>query len=274
MAYDFELIAVEVAERVLFATIDNPPINLMTVPLFLELARLADEAAADAGVGAVVLQSASPDFFIAHFDVEAILGFDTSGDARHETELNVFHKMCETYRTMPKATIAKIAGRVGGGGAELSASLDMRFGALGRTVVNQMEVGLGILPGGTGTQRLPRLVGRGRAMEIVLGSVDVDAETAERWGWLNRALPPADLDGYVDGLARRIAAFPPEAVALAKQSVLNAETALTDSLLDEGYLFQQTLRIPAAQDRMRRFLERGGQTRDGELRVGDLVAEL
>src|SRR5207244_459230 len=111
-------------------------------------------------------------------------------------------------------------------------------------------------------------------MEIVLGSVDIDAETAERWGWLNRALPPGELDDYVDCFARRIASFPPEAVALAKQSVLNAETPLTDGLLDEGYLFQKTLRIPAAQDRMRRFLELGGQTRDAELRVGDLVAEL
>src|SRR5207245_9471456 len=107
----------------------------------------------------------------------------------------------------------RVAGCVGGGGAELSSSLAMRFGAWGRTVVNQMEVGLGILPGGTGTQRLPRLLGRGRAMEIVLGSIDVDAETAERWGWLNRALPPADLDGYVDGLAQQMRSFPAEAAA-------------------------------------------------------------
>ena len=107
--------------------------------------------------------------------------------------------------------MAKIAGRVGGGGAELSASLDMRFGAIGRTVVNQMEVALGILPGGTGTQRLPRLVGRGRALEMVLGCDDVDAVTAERWGYLNRALPPDELDPFVDRLARRIASFPSEA---------------------------------------------------------------
>ena len=109
---------------------------------------------------------------------------------------------------MPKATIAEINGRVGGGGSELASSCDMRFGAIGRTIVNQMEVPLGIIPGGTGTQRLPRLVGRGRAMEIILGGVDIDAVTAERWGYLNRALPPDELRPFVDSLAHRIARFP------------------------------------------------------------------
>jgi enoyl-CoA hydratase/carnithine racemase len=168
-----------------------------------------------------------------------------------------------------------IAGRVGGGGSELCESLDMRFGALGRTVINQMEVALGILPGGTGTQRLPRLLGRGRALEVVLGSDDLDAATAERWGYLNRALPPAELDGFVERLARRIASFPAEAIALAKASVNAAEELpLREGLLEEAYRFQQTLRIPEAQRRMRRFLELGGQTREGELRVSELGTKL
>ena len=138
-----------------------------------------------------------------------------------------------------------------------------------------MEVGLGILPGGTGTQRLPRLVGRGRALEIILGSDDLDAATAERWGYLNRALQPVELDGFVDHLALRIASFPPEAVAHAKRSVLNAERMpLEDGLREEAYLFQDTLRFESAQRLMKRFLERGGQTRIGELRVGELMAEI
>ena len=176
---------------------------------------------------------------------------------------------------MPKATIAEINGRVGGGGSELASSCDMRFGAIGRTVVNQMEVPLGILPGGTGTQRLPRLVGRGRAMEIILGGVDIDAVTAERWGYLNRALPPGELTPFVDALARRIAGFPANAIALAKESVLNAERLpLSEGLAEEALLFQRTLRDPEAQAAMRRFLELGGQTRDPELRMGDLVTEI
>ena len=176
---------------------------------------------------------------------------------------------------MPKATIAEINGRVGGGGSELASSCDMRFGAIGRTVVNQMEVPLGILPGGTGTQRLPRLVGRGRAMEIILGGVDIDAVTAERWGYLNRALPPGELTPFVDALARRIAGFPANAIALAKESVLNAERLpLSEGLAEESLLFQRTLRDPEAQAAMRRFLELGGQTRDAELRMGDLATEI
>jgi enoyl-CoA hydratase/carnithine racemase len=274
MAYDFELVHVEVDRGVAFATIDNPPINLMTMALFSELANFADDVAADPDVRAVVIQSANPDFFIAHFDVEAILHLPIEGEAARESEHNSFHRMCEQFRTMPKATMAKIAGRVGGGGSELSASLDMRFGALGKTVVNQMEVALGILPGGTGTQRLPRLIGRGRALEVILGSDDLDAETAERWGYLNRALPPDELGPFVDRLAHRIASFPAEAVALAKEAVLNAELPWRDGLIEESYLFQKSLRAGSAERNMRRFLEIGGQTAEGELRVSALCEEL
>jgi enoyl-CoA hydratase/carnithine racemase len=275
MAYDYALIHVAVDSGVAIATIDAPPINVMTIPLYGELVAFTAEVEVDETVRVVVFRSADPDFFIAHFDVEAILMFPVDGDPVRETSRNAFHAMCERVRTMPKATIAEINGRVGGGGSEFASSCDMRFGAIGRTIVTQMEVPLGILPGGTGTQRLPRLVGRGRAMEIILGSVEIDAETAERWGYLNRALPPGDLRAHVDALARRIAGFPAGAIALAKQSVLNAERLpLDEGLAEEAYLFQQTLRDPEAQAAMRRFLELGGQTREVELRVGDAVTEL
>src|SRR5262245_29558290 len=247
----------------------------MSIALYIELVQMTADIEANDSVKVLVLRSADPDFFIAHFDVSAILQFPTDGEPQREATPNPFHQMCERLRTMPKVTIAEINGRVGGGGSELASSCDMRFGALGRTIVNQMEVPLGILPGGTGTQRLPRLVGRGRAMEIILGGVDIDAITAERWGYLNRAVPPKELGPFVERLARRIASFPATAIALAKQSVLNAERlSLEDGLAEEAYLFQQTLRDPQAQAAMRRFLEIGGQTRIGELRVADLVTEL
>ncbi|MCC6438410.1 MAG: enoyl-CoA hydratase/isomerase family protein [Acidimicrobiales bacterium] len=272
---DFSLLHLDRADGVLWVTIDAPPINVMTTALARELARLSRSVAADDAVRAVVLQSANPEFFIAHFDVEAILGFPTDEPPQRKAELTGFAKMCELWRTMPKATIVKVAGRVGGGGAELSASCDMRFGLLGHTVVNQMEVPIGILPGGTGTQRLPRLLGRGRAMELVLGGVDLDAATAERWGWLNRAFATVEeLDAYVDGLARRIASFPPQAVINAKAAVLAAEADPLTGLLEEAYLFDQLVPRPDAQHAMRRFLAAGGQTRDGERRVGELNAEI
>ena len=276
MASDYERLRLRVEDGVAFVTLANPPLNVMTLPLFGELARLSLEVAADDAVRALVLRSDDPDFWIAHFDVEALLGFPISAPAERAKQVddNPFHAMCERFRRMPKAVIAELGGRVGGGGSELALSCDMRFGARGRTVINQPEVALGILPGGSGTQRWPRLVGRGRALEAILGCEDIDADTAERWGYLNRALEPGELRPFVERLARRIAAFPERAVALAKQSVLAAEPDGSAGLLDESFGFQQLLRTPEAQRLMRRFLERGGQTREGERRLGALCTEL
>jgi enoyl-CoA hydratase/carnithine racemase len=259
------------ARGVAAVVIDSPPINLMTVPVFLELAAAAGELATDDGVRAVVLRSANPEFFIAHFDVEAIIGFPT--DQPESDELNAFHQMCERFRTMPKATIAQIEGRVGGGGSELALSCDMRF-VTPATVLSQPEVALGIIPGGSGTVRLPRLVGRSRALEVILGCDDVDAETAERWGWVNRVLPEERIGAFVDRLAGRIASFPAHAVAAAKESVLAAERGVDADLLREGHAFNDTLSDPSTRAAMGRFLEIGGQTRDGELRLGELAGDI
>ena len=274
MAYDYELLTVQVLGRVATVTISNPPINLITRQLYAELAALSEELRDDPQLTVVVVRSADPDFFLAHFDVEAILGFPADQDAQYSAELNEYHTMCERFRTMDKVTIAQIEGRVGGGGSELACGFDMRFGVRGRTKINQMEVPLGILPGGTGTQRLPRLVGRARAMEIVLGGDDLDAETAERWGYLNRIFEPDDIGPFVDALAARIASFPVDAVRLAKQAVNGSDQPLQEGLADEAYLFQRLLRTEGAARNMRKFLQIGGQTREGELRVGELCAEL
>ena len=274
MAYEYQHVRVEVDGRLAVVTIDNPPINIITPALYGELSALTGELKADPDLTVVVFKSADPDFFLAHFDVETILTFPTEGDAEMDPELNPFHVMCERVRTMDKVTIAQIEGRVGGGGSEFVSSMDMRFGVAGKTKINQMEVPLGILPGGTGTQRLPRLVGRGRAMEIVLGGDDLDAETAERWGYLNRIFAADEIDAWVAGLARRIASFPVEAVRLGKASVNAAEKPLQEGLVEEAYLFQRLLRTDGAQTNMRRFMEIGGQTREGELRVGELNAQL
>ena len=274
MAYDYDLLNVEIDGRLAVVTISNPPINIITPPLYAELSALTGELKADPDLSVVVFKSADPDFFLAHFDVEAILMFPTDTPAEKDQELNEYHVMCERVRTMDKVTIAQIEGRVGGGGSEFVSSMDMRFGVAGKTKVNQMEIPLGILPGGTGTQRLPRLVGRGRAMEIVLGGDDLDAETAERWGYLNRIFAADEIDDWVMNFARRIASFPVEAVRLGKESVNAAEKPLSEGLVEEAYLFQRLLRNDSAQENMRKFLQIGGQTREGELRVGELNAEL
>jgi len=274
MAYDYELLDVAVEGRLATVTVSNPPINLITLPLYFELMSLSQELAADPDLTVVVMKSADPDFFLAHFDVEAILAFPTDTPAERSAELNDYHQMCERFRTMDKVTIAQIEGRVGGGGSELAASFDMRFGVRGRTKINQMEVPLGILPGGSGTQRLPRLVGRGRALEIILGAEDLDAETAERWGYLNRIFEPSEIEGFVSRLARRIASFPVPAVRLAKQSTDAHALGLEPGLIEEAYLFQELLRTEEAPEAMRRFLALGGQTREGELAVGELAGRI
>ena len=278
MGYNYSLIHCTLDAGVLVATIDNPPINVFTPELWREMVAFTGQVEGDDDVRVLVVESADPDFWIAHFDVPTLIAMEPSDpvaadQARNASfeDLNDFHKMCERVRTMPRATIAKIAGRVGGGGSEFAASFDMRFGARTKTRINQMEVPLGILPGGSGTQRLPRLLGRGRALEVILGAEDLDAETAERWGYLNRALPDDELDEFVERLARRIASFPAMAIANAKRSTLNAlETHHIAGLHEEARLFQELLATDEARDRMRRFMERGGQTRPGELRVAEI----
>lgn len=282
MAIDFstyELLTFQQQGRRLDVTIDAPPMNVMVVGLYAELGRLSSElegdVAADDSALVVVFRSADPDFFIAHFDVNPLIAMAGRPRPSEQAEaLGAFHAMCERFRTMPVVSIADIRGRVGGGGAELAASFDMRFGAQGKTVLCQMEVPLGILPGGSGTQRLPHLVGRGRAMEIVLGGVDIDAEALDQWGWLNRSLPVADLSRYVDGIADRIASFDPVAVRAAKASVIAAMPDPTDGLLTEADLFATTVHRPEAAAAMQQFLDNGGQTRAGEQQMQSITEGL
>jgi enoyl-CoA hydratase/carnithine racemase len=274
MAYDgYACLQIEVRGGIAWLTIDHPPINLLDRALIGDLLRAGVELERDAAVRVVVLQSANPEFFIAHADVELIQLLPEKAPPK-PSELGVFHAMVERLRCMPKATLAKIEGIARGGGSELALSCDMRFGALGRCVLAQPEVALGIIPGGSGTQRLPRLVGRARALEIILGCDDVPADLAERWGYLNRALPPDELGPFVDALARRIASFPAEAIALAKRAVDAADESVVAGLLEEGHCFDLSLETSAARERMAAFLAAGGQTPEVERELGRLMGRL
>ncbi len=275
MAYaDLKLLKTRLDQGVLFVTIDNPPMNLFDIQLMQEMNRIGKEIEADKEVRVVVFDSANPDFFIAHADINAILSLPTQAPPKSD-KLGFFHAMVDRFRTMPKATIGKIEGRARGGGSEFLISLDMRFAALGRAVLGQPEVALGILPGGSGTQRLPRLIGRGRALEVVLGCDDFTADLAERYGYVNRALPQDELGPFVDGLAYRIANFPAEAIALAKESVNNAaEIGTVEGLLEEAHLFNRLAASEASRRLMRRFLELGAQTPEAELDLRPIVDRL
>jgi len=274
MAYDgYQCLRIEARDGVAWLTIDHPPLNLFDMPPIQEMLRAGEELERDAGVRVVVVQSANPEFFIAHADVELIQTLPAKAPPKSD-KLFFFHQMVERMRTMPKATIAKIEGIARGGGSEFALSCDMRFGALGKCILAQPEVALGILPGGSGTQRLPRLVGRARALEIILGCEDVPADLAERWGYLNRALPPAELGPFVDRLARRIASFPAEAIALAKRAVDAADATVVAGLLEEAHCFNLTLETAAARERMAAFMAAGGQTREVELGLANVAGRL
>ena len=268
-----QALKVEVENRVAWVTIDHPPINLFDVTLFLELGQLVPLLEEDPDVQVVVFRSADPDFFIAHADVNWILMLPET-KPEPITEIGPFVALLERIRRMPKVSIGAIAGIARGGGSELLLSLDMRFAARGKTKLAQPEVALGIIPGGSGTQRLGRMVGRARALEIILGCGDVGADEAAAMGYVNRALAEEELMPFVRALAERIAAMPAETVRLAKEAVDAAMPPVEPGLLVEGDRFNESVALPEARTRMREFLERGGQTRDVERSLGDLVGVL
>ena len=274
MAYEgYGCFEIAVESGMANVTIDHPPINLFDATLMGEMARLSSELGDDDDVRVIVFRSANPDFFIAHADVTLIQQLPTEVPPR-ASELNFFHQMVDRFRTMPRVSIGVVAGCARGGGSEFLLGLDMRFAARGRAVFGQPEVALGILPGGGGTQRLPRLMGRARAAEVILGCGDFDADLAERYGWVNRVLPPAELDAFVDRLAKRIASFPAEAIALAKESLNRADVGLVEGLIEEAHSFNQTLATAPAQARMKRFMEIGGQTPEVEKHLEGALAKL
>ena len=268
MAYDdYELLRIAVDGGICRATIDHPPINLLDVPLLTEIGRLTDEVASDDEVRVLVVDSADPEFFIAHADVELIRNLPTDDTSLHD-ELSPFNAAMERFRTLPKATIAVIEGTARGGGCEFAMAFDMRYAALGTTVLGHPEVAVGIIPGGGGTQRLPRLVGRGRALEVILGCRDIDAETAEAWGYVNRALPADELRRFVDKLGTRIASCPLTAISAAKRAVdvaLDEQTDPPTGLRVEDQLMREALAQPAARERLQAILDAGAQTREFEL---------
>ena len=269
----FKLLKIRIDQGVAFVTIDNPPMNLLNMELIAEFSRLQRKITRDDDVRVIVFDSADPDFFIAHFDVSSLAILPDEAPPRSD-QLTGMHPICEAYRTMPKVSIAKLEGIARGGGSEFVLSLDMRFGAIGKAILGQPEIVVGIIPGGGGTQRLPRLMGRSRAMEAVLGGIDFSAELAERYGYINRALPQDELTQFVEDLAYRIASFPAESIAIAKQAVLTAlEQPIVEGLIEETYLFGKACALPAAKERMNWFLQRDGQTREKELDESGLLNE-
>jgi enoyl-CoA hydratase/carnithine racemase len=216
----------------------------------------------------VILQSADPDFFIPHGDmgfVDDPASFaELAVGADQDQRLNPMQRVFERWRKLPQVTIGKLEGRARGGGAELLQALDMRFASVERGYLAQMETPTGIIPGAGGTVYLPRLVGRARAMEIVLGADLFDAEIAERYGWINRAVPQAELEAFVTRLAYNIAQLTPGIIPAAKAAIDANFGDPLDALLEQNRLLGETFSQPAATELTRRALRNGAHTREGE----------
>ncbi len=240
--------------RVIF---DYPPFNILDATIFEGLQDLIARMKASPTLRVVVFESANPEFYLAHFDLTGKIGniMTAVGPSGLPILMDTFVRLTKS----PVVSIAKIRGCVRGASSEFVLACDMRFASREKTRLGQPEVGVGVHPGGGGAERLPHLVGRGRALEIILGANDFDGDTAERYGYVNRALPDAELDGFVDALARRIASFDRRAIAAAKNLVNEVSLPSADRLLDAFTSFGAALTWPEAQRRIRAVLERGLQ---------------
>jgi enoyl-CoA hydratase/carnithine racemase len=256
--------------RVVF---DYPPFNIVDGTMFEGFQDLISRMDASPTLRVVVFESANAAFYLAHFDLTGKLGniMTAVGPSGLPILMDTFVRLTRS----PVVSIAKIRGCLRGVSSEFVLACDMRFASRENTRLGQPEVGVGLHPGGGGAERLPHLVGRGRALEIILGADDFDGDTAERYGYVNRALPDVDLDGFVDALARRIASFDRRALAAAKNLVNQVSLPSADRLLDALNSFQTALTWPEAQQRVQTLLERGLQRdRDFENRWPEVLGTL
>jgi enoyl-CoA hydratase/carnithine racemase len=252
-----------VATGVAEVVIDHPPTNLVDGAFIGALAALLDELEGDDAVRAVVFSSADPDFFLMHGDVYGILAIPP-GSPPSATEPNVAAATFERLHRSAFVSIGLLDGAARGGGAEFLAALDLRYGSE-RAVLGQPEVAMGILPGAGGTARLPHLLGRSRALDVILSGRDVGAEEAARIGWIDGMFPSASLREEVGAIARHLAGMPPASIAAVKRVVDSSLRAFDAGLVDETDAFGALTGAGEHVAPMQRFLAAGGQTRAGEV---------
>ena len=251
-------------------TFSNPPVNLIVGETVRRLAEIVAELGVDPDIQVVVFDSGVPDFFFNHFDLAAAADFPApQGKDAVPAWTGIVLKLTKA----PYITIASIRGRTRGGGNDLALASDLRYASREKAIFGQPEVGSGLLPGGGGTERLPRAIGRDRALEVILGSADYDADTAERWGWVTRALPDDELDAFVDAIAARLASFDRTSLASAKAMVNRAVLPPDADLITAYGEYAHSLTLPG-------FLTRAAGTQalaaqaglDFEYRLGEYIS--
>jgi enoyl-CoA hydratase/carnithine racemase len=268
----FETLKVRKESAVLFADIAAPPMNLLGPALVRDLVSLIQQAEADSDLKVLVFRSADPDYFISHVDVTRIQQYrEEAAKLTGEASIALMFRYLSASHLV---TIAQIEGRVRAAGSEFVLACDMRFAARESAIFAQPESAFGVVPGGGGVQHLARLMGRAKALEVMLSAADYDAELAERYGWINRALPAKELGEFVKSLAHRIAKFPAGSLAAVKERVNAIALAPAAEFRRDSDLFGEGARNPEAQSRFETAFKRGFQTRDAEMDLARMVGEL
>jgi enoyl-CoA hydratase/carnithine racemase len=255
-------------------TFDHPPLNIFGPETIPELNEIITALETDAHVKVVVFDSAVEGFFLTHYDFLAKLE-DSTRFPPGRSGLQALPDMLARLSRAPVVSIVSIRGRATGVGSELSLASDMRFASREKAILSQWEVGAGLVPGGGPMARLPRLIGRGRALEVLLGADDISGDLAELYGYVNRALPDAELDAHVEALAVRIASFDKQAIAETKRLVDVASLPPDEEIAPEWDAFLAALQRPAAETRLKTLMNLGfHKAGDVENRLGHYVGRL
>ncbi|MGF7036822.1 enoyl-CoA hydratase/isomerase family protein [Mucilaginibacter sp. OV119] len=270
---EFEVLKTHIEGKILFAAIDSPPINLLGPGLVRDLVALIQLLDKGEEYKVVVFSSANPDYFIPHVDVTKIAEYrEIAGQLTGEPSLSLLYRRLSETKAI---TIAQISGRVRGAGSEFILACDMRFASRERAVFGQLEAAFGQVAGSGGVQHLTRAMGRGRAFEVLTSSQDYDADLAERYGWINRALPDAELEAFVTNLARRIAKFPHQGLLDIKERINAISLAPVEDYRKDSDLFGKATQNPETKERYKTILEKGFQLPgDTELNLGEVLGTL
>ena len=257
----------------LFAAIDNPPINLLGPGLVRDLVALIQLLDKGEDYKVVVFSSANPDYFIPHVDVTKIADYrEIAAQLTGEPSLALLYRRLSETKAI---TIAKIEGRVRGAGSEFVLACDMRFASKERAIFGQLEAAFGQVAGSGAVQHLTRAMGRGRAFEVLTSSEDYDADLAERYGWINRALPDAELDTFVNSLAHRIAKFPHQGLLDIKERINAISLAPSEDYRKDSDLFGKATQHPETKERYQAILAKGFQQQGHtEMNLGEVLGEL
>lgn len=249
MTNNYKTFQIKPTQGILTVTFNYPPVNIQGVAMINDLNELASQLEENTTIKVVIFESVVKDFFIAHADINMLQNLSTAPVPRDQVKLGDLALVLDRISKLPQATIAKIEGYARGGGNEFALACDMRFGAIGKAIFMQMEVGMGILPSGGGCARLTRQMGLGKALEFVLSAKDYNAKEAQKIGLINKAIEPDKIGLYVYELAQRISQFPAQAITSCKRALHSStDLPVEQALLEETYqLYQATSQTPAVQ---------------------------